>query len=74
MWPKDLAQIWCCSGCAYGTGWQLQLQFDPYLGQELPCATGAALKRKEEKDKEGVPAVAQWVKNPIAVARVNAEA
>ena len=27
MQVVDVAQIWHCNGC--GTGWQLQLQFDP---------------------------------------------
>ena len=31
------------------------------LAQELPYATGAALKRKQ---KQGVPVMAQWLTNP----------
>ena len=51
------------------------------LAWEPPCAAGAALKRqKRQKKKEekeifpGVPTLAQYVGNPIAVARVKAEA
>ena len=36
-------QVQCCCGC--GVGWQLQLI--QFLAQELPYATGVALKRKK---------------------------
>ena len=43
------------------------------LAWEPPYATGVALKSKKQKQKQkkkplGVPIVAQWVKNPTAVA------
>ena len=53
QWVKDPVLLWAvvadaariprCWVC--GAGRQLQLWCDP-LGQERPCATGAALKRK----------------------------
>ena len=43
---SDAALIQYCWGC--GTGWQLQLRFDPWP-KNVHYATGEAIKRKEKK-------------------------
>ena len=43
----DVARIWCCCGCAVGP--KRQLQFNPYLAWELPCAAPAAINKKKKK-------------------------
>ena len=38
-----------------------------FIAWQPTCATGVALKKKIKYIKEGVPVVAQWVKNLISI-------
>ena len=45
VYIEDVAQIQCCFGCGVGHNCSSDLT----LAQKLPCATGASIKRKNNK-------------------------
>ena len=58
-WHRGL-RIWHCCGCAIG--WQLWLRFNPWP-KNFQVQLKEEKRKKKKRQKSGVPAVVQWVKN-----------